>query len=216
MKTSLKILANLGIFGLVAMNPNLVLASPDDGATCRAGYTGKLNAGKFTCEKTVVTKVEFSCPEESPLRNYVVRVNNQRDLCAANDLNIPSSGSLEGYDQAGARIPGQPLLIKVPNTVQLTGVLAARAGVKEAPGGFRTIPFSDADFVFVGANEGANKARAMVTARAHATTHNKGAADFKIETKAASHRIINDGGSGSRDALEVTITEFTLPIVTAN
>jgi hypothetical protein len=216
MKTSLKILANLGIFGLVAMNPNLVLASPEDGATCRAGYTGKLNAGKFTCEKTVVTKVEFSCPEESPLRNYVVRVNNQRDLCAANDLNIPSSGSLEGYDQAGARIPGQALQIKVPSGVQLTGVLASRSGVKELAGGFRTIPISDADFVFVGTNEGANRTKAARTAGVHEISHNKGSAGFRIDAKATGNRVINDGGSGSRDALEVTITEFTLPIVTAN
>jgi hypothetical protein len=218
MKQTLKLTLSASIVSLFAALPTAAIADMTDGATCRSGYTGKLNAGKFTCEKTVVKSVEFTCNPESPLKNYVVRVNNQRDLCAADGLNIPSSGTLEGYDQAGARIPGQPTLIRLPANVALPANFANRAGIKEIPGGFRTIPITDADFTFVGTVEGMNKGRAASVAAAEEVIHRKGpnGALYKMDTKVVSHRVVNDGGPGSKDALEVTYTEFTAPIVAAN
>jgi hypothetical protein len=216
MNTSFKLMAGLSLISIAALSSNVAVAGPEEGATCRSGFVGKLNGGKFTCEKTVVKLSEFKCSDESPLRNYVVRVNNQRDLCAANDLNIPSSGSLEGYDQAGARIAGQPTLVKIPAGVQLTGVLSSRAGAKDIPGGARSIPVSDADFIFVGANDGMNKAKAAGMAAAHELIHRKSGATFPIDAKVVSYRVVNDAAAGSRDALEATITEFSAPVLNLN
>jgi hypothetical protein len=216
MNISFKIMTSVGLLSIAAISSNVANAGPEEGATCRSGFVGKLNGGKFTCERTVVKVAEFKCNNESPLRNYVVRVNNQRDLCAANDLNIPSSGSLEGYDQAGARIAGQPAVLKIPAGVQLTGALLTRAGAKDIPGGARSIPVSDADFVFVGIYDGMNKSQAFALAKAQELLHRKSDAGYPIDAKMVSYRVVNDAGAGSRDALEATITEYSAPLVNAN
>lgn len=94
--STLALLATPAVSQLVA-NP---LGGPQAGMVCRSGYTGALSSGAFRCTRIQYHTVNLACP--AGFSNYAVRAasspNNPdgRDLCARNNVTIPSTGPLGG------------------------------------------------------------------------------------------------------------------------
>ncbi|HTP71958.1 MAG TPA: hypothetical protein VML58_07035 [Burkholderiaceae bacterium] len=75
-------------------------ASPDDGMTCRAGYSGQAVNGAFKCSRVVTRVITLDCPVDFPTKVFRARVgaSDGRDVCvkANSHLNIPFDAALTG------------------------------------------------------------------------------------------------------------------------
>ncbi len=77
------------------------LGTPNDGMVCRSSYSGALSGSAFKCTRSLYHTINLACTNPQ-FPNYVVRAgtspNNPdgRDLCARNNVTIPSTGSLGG------------------------------------------------------------------------------------------------------------------------
>jgi hypothetical protein len=216
MNTIAKSLVNAAIvlaLGAVAQGAE---ASPIDGAVCAAGYTGKLTANRFTCEKNVNLFENFNCA--APFITYRVRANS-RDICLRAGVDIDSNEELTDFEQ------GQRIRFCKPLNVLLNG--GRPAGVPQnllpnqgrAPG----VPFNfngrscrdfliGGDYVFVDQNQSAMRSKGEAAARAReAVLYANGANPVEIKVNTVVNDV--DGGAGSRDRIKVSGTEFSAPVI---
>ena len=85
--------------GTLAM-PSISHASPDDGMTCRAGYSAQFGGGTMKCTKTVPTGVSLLCSNVR-FPTKVIRVpgapgdnSGGKDICTRPGINIGSTDPL--------------------------------------------------------------------------------------------------------------------------
>lgn len=88
--------------------PSVAAASPNDGVTCRPGYTGALSGTRFVCSKTKLINVALECTN-ARFPTKVVRApgaagdaSGGRDLCTRPGIVIgttdPLTGLVSGQD----------------------------------------------------------------------------------------------------------------------
>ena len=89
--------------------PAISHASPDDGVTCRIGYSGQFANGKMTCTKRAVRHIPLECTNATfPIKRVRVPgvpgdTTNGRDVCLRNNgidvtSNSPLTGLVAGQD----------------------------------------------------------------------------------------------------------------------
>jgi hypothetical protein len=91
------------------------LGTPDDGMQCRSSpnaYTISLSGNKVFCKRTKTVNVTLKCDPNSRFRNKVIRTSaTDRDVCARDHFNPPSSGPITGVEHQDYEfidfLPGQ-------------------------------------------------------------------------------------------------------------
>lgn len=156
--------------------PAIGHASPDDGMTCRAGYSAQFGGATMKCTRVVPAAVSLLCSN--------VRFPNKV---------IRAPGAI-GDTSGGKDICTRPGVV-VGSTDALTGLVLGQ------------------DFAFAEVNPNQVAAKARVIQIAEERTLNLPADD--VDAKSSSATVNVNGGFGSDDQANFTVTLFTFPIPAA-
>ena len=190
--------------GLIAAHA--ASASPDDGVRCASGFDPKFANGALVCVKHVVRNIDNAtrqdCPADSPFSKFERMALHQRDICHNPAINIPSDSNLSNFEN------GQ-LVITIPRTVQLTGILVGRTPAKINPDGSRVFRLNEnADFIFFDRSKTANNAAKLLAKTVEvATERGLNVAADQVEAKVASIKSDIDA-LGSLDRVNVNVDVF--------
>ena len=153
--------------------PAISHASPDDGMTCRPGYSAQFGGSTMKCTKTVPTQVSLQCSNVRFPTKVIRAPGAPGDTSGGKDL---------------CTRPG----IVIGTTDALTGLVLGQ------------------DFVFAEANasQEASKAKAIQIVE----TRNLNLPEDQVDFKASSAIVQVNGGFGSDDQANFTVTLFTFPV----
>jgi hypothetical protein len=153
--------------------PAIGHASPDDGMTCRAGYSAQFGGATMKCAKVVPAAVSLLCSNVRFPTKVIRAPGAPGDTSGGKDL---------------CTRPG----IVIGTTDALTGLVLGQ------------------DFVFAEVNPSlvASKAKAIEIAEQRTLNLQDG----EVDAKSSSATVTVNGGFGSDDQANFTVTLFTFPI----